>query len=147
MQGDEEQAEIPGDDELLDMPGRELQTLAMKHDITCRACADMRTRLLQIRDHGFMFCLECEDGVKRPLYQANHRCELLAHEPARAPVTAVCMYVCMNHIAVSTFGHLLIGGTGRCMGSPCSRLPALAGGRSSRGCPCRWWSELFSCCW
>jgi hypothetical protein len=39
------------------------------------------------------------------------------------------------------------GATGACMGSPCSRLPARAGGRSSRGYSCRWRSELFTCYW
>jgi hypothetical protein len=102
MQGDEEQAVIPGDDELLDMPGLELRALAMKHGISCQAQAqaDMRTRLSQIRDHGLIFCLECEDGVKRPLtniYIAGlrYRSHLSAsYLPTSQPEHLSLLYVC-----------------------------------------------------
>jgi hypothetical protein len=98
MQGDEEQAVIPGDDELLAMPGRDraardLRALAMKHGIRCHAHADMRTRPSMIRDHGLVFCLEGDDGVKRPLHQRDHRCELLAtSQPEHLSLLYVCTY-------------------------------------------------------
>jgi hypothetical protein len=64
------------------MEAKDLRTLAETHGVARKKLADMRTRLSMIRDHGLMFCSECRDGVKRPLYRTNNRC---SYEPTSQP--------------------------------------------------------------
>jgi hypothetical protein len=82
MQGDEEQAEIPDDEELSGMHASDLRTLTKGHGCERHKLADMCTWLSQIRDHGEMFCPECEDGVKRPLYPPTAGA---SYEPTNQP--------------------------------------------------------------
>jgi hypothetical protein len=93
---------IPSDDALLVMPGRQLRALARTHGVGhhCYAgYADMRAKLSMLRDHSIAVCLECQDGVIRPLYREYKSCL-----PKSQPEHLSLLYVCMHrlHRRIST---------------------------------------------
>jgi hypothetical protein len=98
---------IPGDNELLHMPGRELQALAMKHGIGCKAHADMRVRLSQSRDHGLLFCLACEDGMNGLYIEIRGASYLPTSQPEHLSLLYVCTYTSITSLYPHC-GHLLI---------------------------------------